>query len=363
MTENQTNQVLIIDDSPEQIRYVSQILKPEGCRIYAATSGEEALKILERHLPNLILMDIVMPEMDGFTLCKIIKSDSRTADIPVIFATAYHDEEYIGRGFEAGGCDYVGKPFIRQELLERVKVRIKLSQKRIELQKAYAQLDQFCHTVSHDIRSPLYVIRQLSELLEDELKENNPDEAMKICGMLNEKADQAASMTEGLHRFSTALYEDMNYSQVDMDWLAEDVFEELSMPESGRKIHFIKEVLPPIQGDRTLLRLVVQNILGNALKFTRLCETAEIKVSGEVGPEGNLYHFEDNGIGFDESLSEEVFQVFSQVHEPGNYEGDGIGLATVQRIVERHMGNVTISSTPGVGTCVNVFLPIGKKAD
>ena len=136
MQEKTAYSILVVDDSPEQIRYVSEILKPEGCRIYAAASSQIVFKILANVIPDLMILDIVMPDMDGFELCRILKADRKTSDIPIIFTTAYPDEEYIGKGFAAGGCDYLVKPFIREELLERVKVRIRLTQKRIELQQA-----------------------------------------------------------------------------------------------------------------------------------------------------------------------------------------------------------------------------------
>ena len=196
MTEAVSNSVLVVDDSPEQIRFVSELLRPEGCKIYGALSCGDAFEILKKHQPNLILLDIVMPEMDGFTFCRKLKQEEQFKDIPVIFATAYHDVEYLTKGFEAGGCDYVVKPFIKEELLERVKVRIRLSQKRMELQRAYAEMDSFCYTLSHDIRAPLYVLKQLSELLALEVKEQNQEEIQNICEMIGEKAERTAAMAE-----------------------------------------------------------------------------------------------------------------------------------------------------------------------
>lgn len=358
MPEAVANSVLIVDDSPEQIRYVSEILKPEGCRVYAATSCTDAFRILDKHIPDLMILDIVMPEMDGFTFCQKIKENKKTADIPVIFATAYNDKEYIGQSFAAGGSDYVVKPFIREELLERVKVRIRLSQKQRELQKAYAELDKFCYTVSHDIRAPLYVIRQLAELLEREVQDGNLGETEKICGMLSDKAQQAATMTEGLHHFSRVFYEELHFDSVDMDLLFAEVFEGLRMLEPERNIVFEKETLPAISGDPVLLRLVVQNILSNAIKFTREREHADIRVKAVRKGETMVYSVTDNGIGFDEKHAEEIFHVFRKLHSDGEYEGDGIGLASARRIVIRHGGDVEISSRPDEGTVVRILLPV-----
>ena len=357
MTQQETYTVLIIDDSPEQIRYVSELLRTECCRVHAALSCEAAFKLLERQLPDLILLDIVMPNMDGFTFCRQIKSDKRTADIPVIFTTAYTDKEYIGKSFAAGGSDYVVKPFIKEELLERVKVRIRLSQKEKELKRAYDELDKFCYTVSHDIRAPLYVIQQLSELLVREAGEENYEEVQKICGMLMEKARKTATMTEGLHRFSKVFYQKLNFEYVDMDALFHDVFNELVMLEKDRKIEYAQEKLMGVLADTSLIRLVVQNILSNALKFTRNQAQTRIEVISYREMDKLVYSVRDNGIGFDTKYSEEIFQVFRKLHSDREYEGDGIGLASVRRIVLRHGGDVRISSVPGEGTTVEIVLP------
>ena len=357
MAETTDYSVLVVDDSPEQIRYISEILKPEGCRIYATTSSKAALKILKQNLPDLIILDIIMPGMDGFEFCRILKADKETMDIPVIFATAYHDADYIGKGFEAGACDYVVKPFIREELLERVKVRIRLTQKRIEIQRAYDELDKFCYTVSHDIKSPLHVIRQLSGLLEHEMSRGNWEEAGKICEMLKDKAEQAANMTDGLHQFSKAFYSNIKRTEVNMEELLQNVFGELSMLEAERELEFDMETLPSAQGDPVLMRLVIQNVLGNALKFTRNRKVAKIAVRGEKSKGKLVYTVTDNGIGFEETYSQELFQLFRKLHTQGEYEGDGIGLATVKRIMFRHGGNAEVESKPGQGTSIRLILP------
>lgn len=361
MSEVEKYSVLVVDDSPEQIRYISEILQTEGCRIYAATSCAAAFKVLKKHLPNLIILDIVMPDMDGFDLCRILKEDKRTQDIPVIFATAYHDIDYLGQGFAVGGCDYLIKPFIREELLERVKVRIRLAKKRIQIQRAYAELDKFCYTVSHDIRAPLYVIKQLSELLQKEVAAGNKKEAEKISGMILEKSTQAVNMTDGLHRFSKVFYEDIGSESVDMNQVFEDVFEELCMLEKDREIRFEKGDLPEIMGDSVLLHLVIQNILSNAIKFTRKRKAAEITVDAKIENQYLCFIVTDNGIGFDEEYAEELFQIYHRLHTAQEYEGDGIGLATVKRIMLRHGGKVDIESKSGEGTTIRLWFPTEQK--
>lgn len=360
--EEVANSVLVVDDSPEQIRFISEVLKQEECRILAAISCEQAFQILEHHRPNLILLDIVMPGMDGLTFCKIIKSKEDLKDIPVIFATAYHDPNYLASCFEAGGCDYVVKPFFKQELLERVKVRIRLSQKRIELQNAYAELDAFCYTLSHDIRSPLYVLKQLSELLEQEVEEENKAEIKEICSMISEKAERTAAMAEGLHKFSKALYEEMSYERVNMKQMFQEVYDGLMLLEGDRNVVMQMEEVPDVWADPVLMRLVILNILGNALKFTSHLPETRIHIYAEKSSKGITYHVKDNGIGIEEKYAKDVFHVFRRLHGE-EYKGDGVGLATVKRVVERHHGTVEIKGRPNEGACVTFTLPDTKKVE
>lgn len=349
--------ILVVDDSPEQIRFVSELLRPEGCRIYAATNCEDAFHLLEQKNFHLILLDIVMPDMDGFTFCEKVKKEERFRDIPVIFATAYHDVENLSRGFQVGGCDYVVKPYIREELLERVKVRIRYAEIRTQLQKANTELDRFCYTLSHDVRAPLYVMKQLAELLMHEIEDENYSEIKEIGEMIAEKAIRTASMADGLHRFSKALYEPLHYEWIDLDLMVSEVYEDLYTLQEGRTIVFQKEKLGNIKADMQLIRVVVMNVISNAIKFTAKCDQAQIKVHAKQYAQEKRIIVEDNGIGFDNENVEELFQVFRRLHE-AEYAGDGIGLATVKRIMERHRGRVLLEGKEGKGACVTLVFPI-----
>lgn len=226
-----------------------------------------------------------------------------------------------------------------------------------ELQQAYEELDQFCHTLSHDIRAPLYVIHQLAELLQNEIRKGNMEEAETICGMLSDKASQAASMTEGLHRFSSAFYEQLNRQSVDMNRLFDEVFDELSMLEKNRIIQFDRKDMPEAWADPVLLKVVIQNVLSNAIKFTRNRNVARICAEAVETDTEICYSVTDNGIGFDEQYSDEVFRLFGRVNISEDFEGDGIGMATVKRIMFRHGGDVKITSRPGEGASVRLILP------
>ena len=162
-------EILIVDDVPEQISLSGNILREAGYKVRAVTSGKAALTYLERHQPDLVILDIKMGDMNGLELCRRIKSDEMTAKLPVIFFSSDSSSETIRRGFEAGCCDYVVKPFIKEEYLARVKTHIEIARKAAELENANSELKMFTSAVSHDLRSPLSVMKMLVDTLEDEL--------------------------------------------------------------------------------------------------------------------------------------------------------------------------------------------------
>lgn len=362
MSENFTQSVLIIDDDPKQIMLAGSILKSENCSVLAATNCRDAFDVIKKEMPDLIVLDIVMPDMNGFDFCKKIKSDPQLADIPIIFATAYNDSENIRRSFEVGGSDYVIKPFIKDELLQRVKIRIKLSRQNQKLKKSYEELDKFCYMVAHDIRAPLYVIAQLIDIMKMQIKEGSAAEVEKVCTMITEKSDKVISMADSLLKFSKLTQESSKYSPVNLNTITDELFEDFKFIEKDRNITFEKNNLPVIFGDENLLKTVMQNIIGNAVKFTRNRENAEISVKSYRDKDYYKISVTDNGVGFDMKYAGDVFDVFQRVPDTAEeFEGSGIGLSVVRKIIRRYGGDVSISSVRDVGTTVEITIPVSDK--
>jgi two-component system sensor histidine kinase/response regulator len=159
--KNNQSEILLVEDTPEHIETVVAVLHDNDYKIRIAKNWSAALKLLSQHQPDLILLDIYMPEMDGFELCKTIKSNRAFSSIPIIFLTARDDEESIRKGFELGAQDYVVKPFHGSELQARVKTHLKLKQQTESLQEANRELDSFCYTIAHNLKSPLLSINKL----------------------------------------------------------------------------------------------------------------------------------------------------------------------------------------------------------
>lgn len=347
-------EILIVDDQPDQIRFAGEILKSVGYRVYVATSGKRALGFLETRKPDLIVLDIKMEDIDGITVCGKIKNNPDTKEIPVIFLTTEKSPEVIRKGFEAGCSDYICKPYIREEYLARVQVHLKIHQQNKMLTNANEELNMFCSAVSHDLRSPLQVMGMLIDALNDEIINENKEEVIKISDMISAKAGELDTMIKRLLEFSRMCNAKMNMQQLDMDEIFDTEYEELEKLEKDRKINYFHGELGTISGDEVLIRMVVKNILSNALKYTRKCNTAVISVSMEYDKPFKRISVTDNGAGFDEEYSDKLFNVFQRLHSSSEFEGSGVGLAIVKKVMQRHGGAVAIRGSVGKGVTITL---------
>lgn len=356
-TKNNIN-ILIVDDSLEHIRIASSILKVLKYPIRVANNGTTALKLIKEQIPTLILLDIVMPKIDGFEICDIIKNDPLYQDIAIIFMTAYQDEDSIQKGFLLGAQDYVVKPYKSSELIARVQTHIKLTTQSNKLKLAYKELDQFCHTISHDLKSPLHVIKQLSNLLSLELGNEITEEIKEIMKRIDNKSSEVITMIERLLEFSKMGQIECNFNAVDLTLLFTETINELtSLENPNRKIKFTLDTLPSIIGDKTLLKFLIQNILSNSLKFTRKNDITIINISSKNYKDTYEISIQDNGVGFNMKYYNKLFNIFERLHSKEEFEGSGVGLAIVQRIVQRHNGTVSIYGQLGVGATVTLSFP------
>lgn len=352
--------ILIVDDSPEQIYITGSILAKHGYEILVASNGKAALSILEREMPDLILLDIHMNDMDGFSLCRYIRSNPCYQDTAIIFMTISQDRESLEKGFSLGAQDYIIKPGHASELLARVGAHVRIVSQSKELKAAYKELDQFCHTVSHDLKSPLQVIKQLTQLLKENLTPigtPSTEDIQRILERLEHKCELTESMISRLLEFSEMVAHPCCPELIDTASLIQNIFKELTSLEPDRHITLEIETqpFPHLSGDPTLITLLFQNILGNAIKFTRLRTEAKIIISASAHDNGQLIKIQDNGTGFDMSSSNKLFHVFERLHSADEFEGNGVGLVIVKRIMERHGGTVSIESEHHTGTTVSLF--------
>lgn len=363
MDINSSINILIVDDSPEALQNAGTILKTLGYPIRIALNGTTALELIQQERPTIILLDVSMDDMSGFQVCRQIKSNPKWADIAIIFVTASGQEQNIQEGFQAGAQDYVVKPFLASELLARVRTHIQIAAQSMELKNAYHELDQFCHSVSHDLKSPLLVIQQLTSLLVQSLPEvsSKEDFSMEdintIASLLTEKCSYTLKLVESLLELSHISQITPVLEPLDLDELFLECFHELSILENQRNFRFSTDSLPPIMANSTLMKLLVQNILSNAIKFTRTKPLSVIRITHQVHSSRFILEIRDNGVGFDNSQSHKLFHIFSRLHSSEEFEGSGVGLTIVSRIMKSHNGTAAICSTPGEGTCVTLTFP------
>ncbi|BFL48549.1 response regulator [Lactonifactor longoviformis] len=357
--------ILIVDDSPEQIHITGSILAEHGYEVLVASSGKAALSLLERELPDLILLDIHMNDIDGFSLCQKIRSNPCFQDTAVIFMTISQDRKSLERGFALGAQDYIIKPCHKSELLARVGAHVRIVTQSKELKSAYRELDQFCHTVSHDLKSPLQVMRQLTQLLQEELipaGAPSTEDTQIILKRLEHKCETTEAMISRLLEFSEMVTLPCCPEPIDTAALIQNIFAELTALEPDRHItlELGTQPLPQLSGDPTLFTLLFQNILGNAIKFTRTRDDARICVTASCQADVLLIKIHDNGAGFDMAASGKLFHIFERLHRAEEFEGSGVGLVIVKRIMERHGGSVSIESKLNCGTTVSLFFQTSR---
>lgn len=354
-------QILIIDDMPDQIALIGSILEEQGYRVFAANTSNAAKRFLDMKIPDLILLDIQMGDVSGLEICQKLKEEENTKDVPVIFLTSETSMDVVTQGFEIGGSDYITKPFAKEEFLSRVKTQLCISTQRKEFIAVNAELSQFCIAVTHDLKAPFTVINMLLEMLAKELGEQTSDNITQIMEMIMLKATQARVMIERLFEFSKMCNVNPHISEVNVKAIAEETYSDLKQLCPERNIEFSCEELPVIIADETLVRMAMKNLLQNAIKYTSKKEKAVIEITAGYNTTHYVIKVKDNGAGFDMRFVGKIFQVFERLHTDEEFQGTGVGLALVNRIMERHNGRIEAYGEVDKGAEFTLYFPKNVK--
>lgn len=245
------------------------------------------------------------------------------------------------------------------DITERMRTRDERLRLNAELQATNKELEAFSYSVSHDLRAPLRAVDGYARMLEEDYADRLDEEGLRLIGVVRGEASKMGMLIDDLLAFSRLGRKAMALDQVDMSALAREVADELLRLEGGRKIEIEIGSLPPVQGDRGLLRQVWANLIGNAVKYTGTREKAEIRISGRRVERDCEYRIGDNGVGFNMKYADKLFGVFQRLHAAEEFEGTGVGLAIVQRVVSRHGGTVGADARPGEGAEFRFTLPGG----
>ncbi|BFM40335.1 response regulator [Synechocystis sp. LKSZ1] len=373
--------VLIVDDSPDNLQMLMEILKTDYA-VVVATTGEKALQLARKiPPPDLIILDVIMPGMDGYEVCTQLKQDFQTQAIPVIFVTALGEAGHESKGFELGAVDYIIKPFSPPVVKARLKSHLTMQQLYNELQQTNQELsrathlkDEFLANMSHELRTPLNAILGMTEGLQE-----------GIFGLINEKQLKALRTVESSANHLLSLINDildvakieagkitLDYGSTSIESLCQSALTFIKQPALKKNIQLQTDIpsdLSDIWADEIRLRQVLLNLLTNAVKFTPEGGTVTLALS-VLPPEKNepaylRFAITDTGIGIAPENMVKLFKPFVQIDSALNrqYNGTGLGLALVKQIVELHGGHVGLVSELGAGSCFTVDLPYEPKPD
>ncbi len=363
--------ILIVDDTPENLRLLSQMLMEQGYLVRPVRSGALALEAVKAIPPDLILLDIKMPEMNGFEVCECLKAEPRTRDIPIIFISALDDIQDKVKAFNLGGVDYITKPFNFQEVLARVQTHLalqalyrQLAEKNLELEqqaealaRSNAELEQFAHVISHDLREPLRMVSSYLQLLEHGYAEQLDEQAKDFIAYAVDGADRMQAMIKSLLTYARVDTQGGPLKLVDCERVLAHTLMDLKITIEEAHASITHDTLPTVHADAVQLEHVFQNLISNAIKF-RGETLPRIHIAAERQADTWCFSVSDNGIGIDPQYADEIFKVFRRLHTREEYPGLGIGLAFCKRIVERHGGRIWVESEPGQGATFFFTLPV-----
>ncbi|MCT7994960.1 response regulator [Laspinema olomoucense] len=357
--------ILIVDDQPDNLRVLSSMLVIKGYNVRKALNGQMALSTCKKFVPDLILLDIMMPDLSGYEVCESLQANPLTCQVPVIFLSALDDITAKVKAFSSGGADYITKPFQTEEVLARIhkqltieRLQRQLIQKNQELQtlneelkRSNTELEQFAGVASHDLQSPLQLIMGYADML-----------LWKYDSLLDEKGEHYLSeISKASQRMNQLIQDLLSYSRVrvgnverepiDCEIVLSEALANLQDDINGSGACITHEPLPIVLGDRTQLIQLFQNILSNAIKFRRPLVTPEINISFTVKPDNFAeFKIQDNGIGIAEEDYPLVFEIFKRIHAYNKYPGTGIGMSLCKKIVEGHGGKIWLDSQLNRGT-------------
>lgn len=354
MKLNTGKSVIVVDDVPENLHLLIEMLSEEGYHVRTAPSGELALQSIEKSPPDLILLDILMPGMDGFEVCRHLKSNEILKDIPVIFISALSEVFDKVEAFAIGGVDYITKPFQMEEVLARVQTHLSLRAMRQQLEEQNRELEAFSHTVAHDLKSPLATLAGSLHMIAMDLSED--DDALELLNLSLGSAQKMQNIIDELLLLSSVRSESVERHAVMMYDIVNQALGRLGhmMDYYQPEIH-IQENMPIALGYGPWVEEVWVNYISNAIKYGGTPPIVEI--GGETMDNNYVrFYVKDNGTGLDDSAVTKVFDEFMRM-DKARAQGHGLGLSIVKRIVDKLGGQVGVKSRIGEGSMFYFILP------
>lgn len=364
--------ILIVDDVMSNVLLLKVLLTNEKFQIATASNGRQALDQVTKEKPDLVLLDVVMPDMSGFEVSQQLKANPETAEIPIIFLTALNSTADIVKGFQVGGNDFISKPFNKEELIIRVTHQISLiAAKRIivaqteELRKTIIGRDKLYSVIAHDLRSPMGSIKMVLNMLILNLPSDTiGPEMYELLTMANQTTEDVFSLLDNLLKWTKSQIGKLKvvYQDIDMVEVTEGVIEIFSMVAELKKISIRLETPSKldVHADIDMIKTVIRNLLSNAIKFSN--EETEILVTVQEQEGMAVVSVKDSGCGIDEENQKKLLHTDTHFSTFGtnNEEGSGLGLLLCQDFVIKNGGRLWFTSAKGEGSTFSFSIPLKK---
>ncbi|WP_317897100.1 sensor histidine kinase [Aurantibacillus circumpalustris] len=363
--------ILVVDDKPENLVAIRKVLRDLDVELVEASSGNNALKATLYNDFTLALLDVQMPDMDGYELASILREEEKTAHLPFIFISAvYTDNLNVFKGYEKGAFSFITKPFQPEILINKVKFFVEKHQQEIELFKLYKNLEKknkeleysnkeiesFSYSVSHDLRAPLRAVDGYAKMLEEDYSELFDNEGVRLLNAIQFNSQRMSFLIDDLLAFSRLGKKTVQKTELNMNILIDDILNTV-LKTDKKKTKVKVNNLSPAMGDPSLINQVLLNLISNGIKYTSKKTNPLIEISSKTESGEVIYEIKDNGVGFDMLYVDKLFGVFQRLHSQEEFEGTGVGLAIVQRIINKHGGKVWAQAKLGEGATFSFTLP------
>jgi signal transduction histidine kinase len=357
-------EILIVDDQPNNLRLLSTLLTTQGYSVRKAINGQMAVLSVLTELPDLILLDIRMPDMDGYEVCLELKSNPNTQHIPIIFISALDEVLDKVKAFSIGAVDYITKPFQSAEVLARVenqfniqRLQKELKQRNAELEsvnqellRSNRELEQFSYMVSHDLQQPLQSVTGFVRLISFKYQDSLPRDVQEYLKRIGDAGNRMQKLIQALLDYARIDQQELSFKPVDCNEVLRQVSENLFQAINDRGVELSYQELPTVIGNEMLLMQLFQNLLSNGMKFIAPDTKPHLQISVTATENYWTFGVRDNGIGIKKENLERIFEAFQRLHSNTEYAGTGIGLATCKKIVALHEGKIWVESNFGQGT-------------
>jgi two-component system sensor histidine kinase/response regulator len=362
MENNSNYSILIVDDVPKNIQLVAKFLTKEGYNLNFAQNGEIALKQTEGKLFDLILLDVMMPGMDGFEVCRKIKENKRNQSVPIIFLTAKTDDEAIKKGFLSGGVDYITKPFNPEELLVRVRTHLMLQKRERELLDLNNTKDTLLSIISHDLKTPFFNIMGLGEIILSNFTDFPDEQKIELLTNIVDSARASHNLLDNLLSWTRMQTGKIAFSPIKfcINELIKLNIELAHFQSTNKGVHLVfqEEGQYFVYADENMVNTILRNLLSNAIKYTAKSGKVEVKIKESDGKV--IISVIDNGLGIPPERVEKLFLFGQTVSTPGTNQenGSGFGLVITNDFVKMNKGVLSLESIVNQGSTFSFTLPL-----